>query len=68
MRLHIFIPDIGTQSPGMARQEQRWSGLTASAPVLDVSTPGGTNGLWSPLQSVSVAQKNIPLNIFSSTV
>jgi len=34
----------------MTCQEQRGSGLTASAPVSDVSTPACTNGMWPPLR------------------
>ena len=38
-------------------QEQRESGLTTSAPVLDVSAPAHTNGIWLLLQLVSVVQR-----------
>jgi len=37
-------------------QEEPGSGFTASAPVLDVSTPACTNEVWPPLRPVSVAQ------------
>ena len=49
-------------------QEQPGSGLTASAPVLDVSTPACTNCLCPPLRPVSVVQKNKPSTMLSSNV
>jgi len=49
-------------------QEQPGSGLTASAQVLDVSTPACTNGVWPPLRPASVAQKNKPSTMLSSNV
>ena len=49
-------------------QEEPRSGLIASAPVLDVSAPACTNGVWPPLRPVSVAQKNKPSTIVSSNV
>ena len=67
-RLRTFIPDTGTHPPGMTSQEQRGSGLTASAPVSDVSAPAYTNGVWSHLWLVSVAQKNKPSTMLSSNV
>ena len=39
-------------------QKQRGSGLTASAPVSDVSSPAHTNGIWPLLRLVSMAQRN----------
>ena len=44
-RLHTFIPDTGTHPPEWPFQEQPGSGLTASAPVSDVSASACTNGL-----------------------
>ena len=44
-------------------QQQRVSGLTASAPVSDVSVPAYTNGVWPLLRPVSVTQTNRPLTI-----
>ena len=41
-------------------QEEPGSGLTASAPVPDVSAPACTNRVWRPLRPVSVAQKHKP--------
>jgi len=49
-------------------QEEPGSGLTASAPVSDVSAPACTNGVWPPLRPVSVAQKNKPSTMSSSNV
>ena len=43
--------------PEWPSQEEPGSGLTAYAPVSDVSGPGCTNGVWPPLRLVSVAQK-----------
>jgi len=43
-RLCIFIPD--TCNPLMTPQEQLGSGLTAFAPVLGISAPACTNGVW----------------------
>jgi len=45
-----------------------WSGLTASATVSGVFAPVCTNGVWSPLRPVSVAQKNKPSTMLSSGV
>jgi len=36
---------------GWPSQEEPASGLTASAPVSDVSTPACTNGVWPPLSA-----------------
>jgi len=49
-------------------QEEPGSGLSASAPVLDVSAPACTNGVWPPLRSVSVAQINKLSTMLSSNV
>ena len=49
-------------------QEEPGSGLTASAPVSDVSAPAYTNRVWPPLRPVSVAQKNKPSTMLSSNV
>ena len=65
-RLCIFITDTGTHSPEWLSQEEPGSGLTASAPVSDVSALACTNGVWPPLRPVSVAQKNKPLTMLST--
>ena len=48
------------------RQEQRGSGLTASAPVSNVSTPAYPNGVCPPLRPVSAVWKNKPSTMLSS--
>ena len=69
IRLRIFIPNTGTHPPPeWPSQEEPGSGLTASAPVSDVSAPACTNGVWPPLRPVSVAQKNKPSTMLSSNV
>jgi len=45
-RLRTFIPNTGTNPPGITLQEEPGSGLSASAPVSDVSAPACTNGIW----------------------
>ena len=52
-RLRIFIPDIGTQPPGMTLPRKAWVRL---------------NRLWPPLRPVSVAQKDKPSTMLSSNV
>ena len=64
-RLHTSNLDTGTHTPRMG--EEPGSGSTASAPVLDVSAPACTNGIWPPPRPVSVAQ-NKPSTMSSSTV
>ena len=59
-RLRTLIPDTGTHTLEWPSQEEPGSGSTASAPVSDISPPACTNGVWPPLQPVSVAQKNKP--------
>ena len=54
--------------PEWPSQEEPGSGLTASAQVLDVSAPACTNGVWSLLRPVSVAQKNKLSTMLSSNV
>ena len=54
--------------PGAASHEQSGSGLTASAPVSDVSAPACTSGVWSSLRPVSVVQKNKPSTMLSPNV
>jgi len=54
--------------PELPSQEEPRPGVTASAPVSDVSTPAYTNGVWPPVRSVSVAQKNKPSTMLSSNV
>jgi len=63
-----FIPDTSPTLLASLCQEQRVSGLTASAPVSDVSAPACTNGVWPPLRPVSAAQKNKPSTMLSSNV
>jgi len=48
--------------------EQRGSDFTASAPVSGVSAPACTNGVWSPLRPVSVAQNYKPSTTLSFSV
>jgi len=48
--------------------EQHKSGLTAFAPVSDVSTLACTNGVWPLLQLVGMVQKNRLLTILSFNV
>jgi len=68
-RLRIFIPDTATHPPEWPYQEEPpGSGLTASVPVSGVSTLACKNAVWSPLQPVSVAQKNKPSSMLSSNV
>ena len=43
-------------------------GVTASAPVSDISVPTCTNWVWPPQRPVSVAQKNKPSTMLSSNV
>ena len=62
-----FHPRHGTP-PEWPSQEEPGSGSTTSAPVSDVSTPACTNGVWPPLRSVSVAQKNKPSTMLTSNV
>ena len=54
--------------PEWLSQEEPGSGSTASALVSDVSAPACTNGVFPPLQPVSVAQKNKPSIMLSSNV
>jgi len=61
-----FIP--GTHPPGMTRQEQHGSGLTASAPVSDISALAYTNGAWPLLGLVNVGQRNKQLTMLFFTV
>jgi len=67
--------DSAFSSPTSAPTPQEWSskeepgsGLTASAPVSDLSAPACANGVWPPLRSVSVVQKNKPSTMLSSNV
>jgi len=64
-KLRTLIPDTGIYPPS---QEEPGSGLTASAPVSDVSALACTNGVWPPLLPVSVAQKNKPSTMTPSNV
>ena len=63
-----FHPWHRHPSPKWPSQEEPGSGLTASAPVSDVSAFACTNGVWSPLRPVSVALKNKPSTMLSSNV
>ena len=73
-----FIPDTGTHplsSPTPAPTllewpfwEQRGSGLTASAAIPDVSALACTNGVWPPMQPVSVVQNNKSSTMLSSNL
>ena len=66
-RLRTLIPDTGTHTPPeWPCQEEPGSSFTVSAPVLDVSAPACTNGVWRPLRPVSVAQKNKAFDMSSS--
>ena len=47
-------------------QEQRGSGLTASAPVSNVSAADYTNGVWPLLWSASVAHNKPPIILSSN--
>ena len=67
-RLRTFTPTPEPTLPEWPSQEQRGSDLIASAPVSDVSAPACANGMWPPLRSVSVAQKNKPSTMLSSNV
>jgi len=51
-----------------ACQEQRGSGLTASAPLSDVFVPAYKNVAWPLLRLVSVAQRHRQLTMLSFTV
>ena len=71
----ITPQDFAFSSPTLAptpterpSQQEPGSGLTACAPVSDVSAPACTNGVWPPLRPVSVAQKNKPSTMLSSNV
>jgi len=63
--LRTFIPDTGMAAPEWSSQEQRWSELSASAPVSNVSAPACVRP---PLRPVSVAHKNKPSTMLSSNV
>jgi len=65
-RLLVFIPDTGTHTPEWPSQEEPGSGLTASAPVSDVSAPVCTNGLWAHLRPMSVSQNKPSTMLFSN--
>jgi len=65
--LCAFTPDIGIHHLELLCQEERWSGSTASAAVLDVSAPAYTNEMSSLLWHEGVAQMNKPLTMLSCT-
>jgi len=67
-KTRTLIPDTGAHIPGMTLPRRAGSGLTASAAILDVAAPACTNGVWPPLRPVSVAQKNKPSTMSSSSV
>jgi len=59
-------PTPAPTPPEWPSQKEPGSGLTASAPLLDISAPACTNVVWPPLRPVSVAQKNKPSTMLSS--
>jgi len=59
---------FSSATPAAILQEEPVSGLSASAPVLDVSSPTCTNRVWPPQRPVSVAQKNKPSTMMFSNV
>jgi len=63
-RLCTFTSDIGTRSPIMTLPGTMWSSFTATPPVSDVSALAYTNGVWTLLQLVSVAQRQGLREIF----
>ena len=64
---HVCSRAVGMDAGRSVSRFQPGSGLTASAPVLDVPAPACTNGAWPPLQPVSVAQ-NKQSTMLSSNV
>jgi len=69
------LQDSALSSPTPAPNPSEWpsqevpgSGLTASAPMSDVSATACTNEVWRPLRPVSVAQKNKPSIMLSYNV
>jgi len=64
-RLRTSIPDTGTHTPRMTLPRRAWVQLNCLRK--DVSAPACTNGVWSPLRPVSVAQ-NKPSTMSFSTV
>ena len=61
-------PTPAPTHPEWPSREDPESGLTATAPVSDVSAPACINEIWPPLRPVSVAQKNKPSTMLSSNV
>ena len=69
--LYDFALSSTTPAPPILEwpcQGQCGSGITSFAPVSDVSTPAYANGVWHLLWLVSVAQKDRPLTMLSSSV
>ena len=70
-RLCTFIPDIGTEPPGMALLRTacfRLYRICTGPLMLDAFVPACANEVWPPLQLVSVAQKNKLSTMLSSNV
>ena len=67
-RLRWFIPALAPTLLEWPCQEQRGSGLTAFAPLSDVSTPAYINWVWPLLRLVSVAKRNRLLTMLFSNV
>jgi len=69
--LQVSVLSSLTPAPTLPKwlcQEQRGSGLTASAPVSNVFTPAYTNVVWHLLRLVGMVQKNKPSTMLSSNV
>ena len=63
-RLRILIPRSTPTLLEWPCREQRWSGLSASASVSDVSAPAYTNGAWSLLRLWVWRGRNRPLQTY----
>ena len=63
--LCIFITNTGTHPAGMTLPKRAWVRLNRLRTSV---TPACTNGVWPPLRSVSVAQKNKQSTMLSSNV
>ena len=67
LTLMDFHPRHWHPPPEWPFQTEPRSGVSTSAPVLAVSAPACTNGVWPPLRPVSMAQ-NKPSTMLSSSV